>query len=243
MPPIIQVRGLTKSFQSSPVLNQINLEVAQCEVVVIIGPSGSGKSTILRCLNMLEKPDQGEIYFEGASIMHSAKSLIKLRTEVGMVFQQFNLFQHMKVIDNIKLAVIQVRKWSRDKAHLKAMELLEKVGLTDKADAYPAALSGGQAQRVAIARALAMEPKVMLFDEPTSALDPEMIGEVLGVMKQLAKEGMTMIVVTHEMGFAKEVADRVLFIEQGSIVEEGTPNELFDHPKHARTQLFLSKIL
>ncbi|WP_442604441.1 amino acid ABC transporter ATP-binding protein [Paenibacillus sp. KN14-4R] len=240
---MIQVRGLTKSFQSSPVLNQINLEVAQCEVVVIIGPSGSGKSTILRCLNMLEKPDQGEIYFEGASIMHSAKSLIKLRTEVGMVFQQFNLFQHMKVIDNIKLAVIQVRKWSRDKAHLKAMELLEKVGLTDKADAYPAALSGGQAQRVAIARALAMEPKVMLFDEPTSALDPEMIGEVLGVMKQLAKEGMTMIVVTHEMGFAKEVADRVLFIEQGSIVEEGTPNELFDHPKHARTQLFLSKIL
>ncbi|MCR8641045.1 amino acid ABC transporter ATP-binding protein [Paenibacillus sp. N1-5-1-14] len=240
---MIQVRGLNKSFDSKPILKDINLEVAQSEVVVIIGPSGSGKSTILRCMNLLEQPDQGELYFEGKNVLLPKTSLTELRTEVGMVFQQFNLFQHLKVIDNIMLALIQVRKWPKDKARAKGMELLEKVGLKDKAEVMPASLSGGQAQRVAIARALAMEPKVMLFDEPTSALDPEMIGEVLAVMKQLARDGMTMIVVTHEMGFAKEVADRVLFIEQGSIIEQGKPSELFDKPKHPRTQLFLSKVL
>lgn len=243
MASIIQVRNLHKSFGEHAVLKDINVEVSSQEVVVIIGPSGSGKSTFLRCLNLLEEPQSGEIIIEGQSLMDKDTKIADIRAEVGMVFQQFNLFPHMKVLDNIMLSPVRVRKWPADRARSKALELLNKVGLAEKAEVYPDSLSGGQAQRVAIARALAMEPKIMLFDEPTSALDPEMVGEVLGVMKELAREGMTMVVVTHEMGFAREVGDRVLFMEQGSIVEQGTPKELFEQPKHERTRSFLSKVL
>ncbi|MRN55305.1 amino acid ABC transporter ATP-binding protein [Paenibacillus monticola] len=240
---MISVKNLHKSFGANTVLTDINVDIYSQEVVVVIGPSGSGKSTFLRCLNLLEQPQSGEIIIEGISLMNKSTKINDIRTELGMVFQQFNLFPHKKVIENIMLAPIQVRKWSPEKAREKALQLLQKVGLSEKAEMYPASLSGGQAQRVAIARALAMEPKIMLFDEPTSALDPEMVGEVLAVMKDLAREGMTMIVVTHEMGFAREVGDRVLFMEQGIIVEEGSPEQLFGNPTQERTQAFLSKVL
>ncbi|MEO3946491.1 amino acid ABC transporter ATP-binding protein [Gorillibacterium sp. CAU 1737] len=240
---MIQVRSLKKTFGANVVLQDINVDVLPSEVVVVIGPSGSGKSTFLRCLNLLEEPNGGEIIIDGESLMDKRTSIAAIRSEVGMVFQQFNLFPHKRVIENIILAPMLVRKWSEAQARAKGMELLEKVGLAEKAEAYPPSLSGGQAQRVAIARALAMEPKIMLFDEPTSALDPEMVGEVLGVMQQLAREGMTMVVVTHEMGFAREVGDRVLFMEQGFVVEEGSPAEVFGNPKQERTRAFLSKVL
>ena len=240
---MIQVKNLKKSFGSNEVLKDINVTVKPQEVVVVIGPSGSGKSTFLRCINMLETITDGHVLIEGVDITDKKTDINKIRTEVGMVFQQFNLFPHKKVIDNIILAPMRVRKTPADKARAKAMELLRKVGLEDKAEAYPDSLSGGQKQRVAIARALAMEPKIMLFDEPTSALDPEMVGEVLEVMKDLAKEGMTMVVVTHEMGFAKEVGDRVIFMDGGLVVEENVPSELFDHPQEERTKAFLSKVL
>ncbi|OME03095.1 peptide ABC transporter ATP-binding protein [Paenibacillus odorifer] len=240
---MISVRNLHKSFGTNTVLADISIDIFSQEVVVVIGPSGSGKSTFLRCLNLLEQPQGGEIIIEGTSLMAASTKINDIRTELGMVFQQFNLFPHMKVIENIMLAPVQVRKWSPDKARQKALELLQKVGLSEKAEMYPASLSGGQAQRVAIARALAMEPQIMLFDEPTSALDPEMVGEVLAVMKELAREGMTMVVVTHEMGFAREVGDRVLFMEQGEIVEEGSPEQLFGNPMQERTRSFLSKVL
>lgn len=243
MEPMISVRNLHKSFGTNTVLADISIDIFSQEVVVVIGPSGSGKSTFLRCLNLLEQPQAGEIVIEGTSLMAASTKINDIRTELGMVFQQFNLFPHMKVIENIMLAPVQVRKWSPDKARQKALELLQKVGLSEKAEMYPASLSGGQAQRVAIARALAMEPQIMLFDEPTSALDPEMVGEVLAVMKELAREGMTMVVVTHEMGFAREVGDRVLFMEQGEIVEEGSPEQLFGNPMQERTRSFLSKVL
>lgn len=243
METIISVRHLHKSFGAHKVLTDINVDIHSREVVVVIGPSGSGKSTFLRCLNLLEQPQEGDILIEGTSLMAKSTRINDIRTEVGMVFQQFNLFPHKKVIENIMLAPVQVRKWTKDKARQKALELLQKVGLSEKAEMYPASLSGGQAQRVAIARALAMEPKIMLFDEPTSALDPEMVGEVLAVMKELAREGMTMVVVTHEMGFAREVGDRVLFMEQGVVVEQGPPELLFGNPSHERTQEFLSKVL
>ncbi len=243
MEPIIKVRHLDKFFGTHQVLTDINADIHSREVVVVIGPSGSGKSTLLRCLNLLEQPQGGDIIIEGTSLMDKNTRINDIRTEVGMVFQQFNLFPHKKVIENIMLAPVRVRKWPEDKARQKALELLQKVGLSDKAEVYPASLSGGQSQRVAIARALAMEPKIMLFDEPTSALDPEMVGEVLAVMKDLAREGMTMVVVTHEMGFAREVGDRVLFMEQGVIVEEGAPEQLFGSPSHERTREFLSKVL
>jgi glutamine transport system ATP-binding protein len=225
------------------VLHDIDLQIQPQEVVVVIGPSGSGKSTLLRCLNLLEVPERGQIWVENVQLLAKGTNIPMIRTEMGMVFQQFNLFPHMKVIDNISLSPVRVKRWSPDRARGKAMELLRKVGLESKADVYPASLSGGQAQRVAIARALAMEPKIMLFDEPTSALDPEMVGEVLAVMKTLAQEGMTMVVVTHEMGFAREVGDRILFMDEGRIVEQGTPGELFGNPQNERTQSFLSKIL
>lgn len=243
MEPIINVRHLNKFFGDHQVLTDINVDIHSQEVVVVIGPSGSGKSTLLRCLNLLEQPQSGEIIIEGTSLMNKNTRINDIRTEVGMVFQQFNLFPHKTVIENIMLAPVQVRKWPEDKAREKALELLQKVGLSEKAEVYPASLSGGQSQRVAIARALAMEPKIMLFDEPTSALDPEMVGEVLAVMKDLAREGMTMVVVTHEMGFAREVGDRVLFMEQGVVVEEGVPEQLFGSPSHERTREFLSKVL
>lgn len=243
MEPMISVRNLHKSFGTNTVLADISIDIFSQEVVVVIGPSGSGKSTFLRCLNLLEQPQGGKIVIEGTSLMAASTKINDIRTELGMVFQQFNLFPHMKVIENIMLAPVQVRKWSPDKARQKALELLQKVGLSEKAEMYPASLSGGQAQRVAIARALAMEPQIMLFDEPTSALDPEMVGEVLAVMKELAREGMTMVVVTHEMGFAREVGDRVLFMEQGEIVEEGSPEQLFGNPMQERTRSFLSKVL
>ncbi|MDR6125022.1 glutamine transport system ATP-binding protein [Bacillus sp. SLBN-46] len=240
---MIQVKKLKKSFGSNEVLKDINVTVKPQEVVVVIGPSGSGKSTFLRCLNMLETITGGHVCIEGVDLTDKQTDINKVRTEVGMVFQQFNLFPHKKVIENIMLAPMKVRNVPAEKAREKGLELLRKVGLEDKAEAYPDSLSGGQKQRVAIARALAMEPKIMLFDEPTSALDPEMVGEVLEVMKQLAKEGMTMVVVTHEMGFAKEVGDRVIFMDGGLIVEENVPIELFEHPKEERTKAFLSKVL
>ncbi|PAE38860.1 amino acid ABC transporter ATP-binding protein [Bacillus sp. 7884-1] len=240
---MIEVKNLKKSFGTNVVLKDINVTVKPQEVVVVIGPSGSGKSTFLRCINLLESITDGHVYIEGTDITDKKSDINKVRTEVGMVFQQFNLFPHKKVIENIMLAPMKVRNTSALDARKKGLELLRKVGLEDKAEAYPDSLSGGQKQRVAIARALAMEPKIMLFDEPTSALDPEMVGEVLEVMKQLAKEGMTMVVVTHEMGFAKEVGDRVIFMDGGLIVEENVPNELFDHPKEERTKAFLSKVL
>lgn len=240
---MIKVENLKKSFGSHVVLKDISASIDAREVVVVIGPSGSGKSTFLRCINLLEEVDSGSIYVDGKEITAPKADVNKLRTEVGMVFQQFNLFPHKSVIENIMLAPVKVKKVASDKARQKGLELLRKVGLEEKADAYPDSLSGGQKQRVAIARALAMEPQVMLFDEPTSALDPEMVGEVLEVMKQLAIEGMTMIVVTHEMGFAREVGDRVIFMDEGYIVEENKPEELFMNPQHSRTQSFLSKVL
>lgn len=239
---MISVEHLYKNFGSLKVLKDINLEIAEREVVVIIGPSGSGKSTVLRCMNYLEKPTAGKIVVDGLDLSNQ-KNLNDVRKEVGMVFQRFNLFPHMTVLANIMLAPMKVRGLSPEESRVVARKLLAKVGLADKGDAYPEQLSGGQQQRVAIARALAMRPKVMLFDEPTSALDPEMVREVLDVMKQLALEGMTMVVVTHEMGFAKEVGDRVVFMDEGMIVEQGTPTAIFDHPQEARTQSFLSKIL
>ncbi|WP_244833844.1 amino acid ABC transporter ATP-binding protein [Clostridium sp. BJN0001] len=240
---MICVKDLHKSFGKAEILKGIDEEIKKGEVVVIIGPSGSGKSTLLRCLNLLEIPTSGTITFEGKDITSKETNIDKMREKMGMVFQQFNLFPHKTVCENICLAPIKVKRISKNDAKKKAEELLNKVGLIDKIDAYPASLSGGQKQRIAIARALAMEPDVMLFDEPTSALDPEMVGEVLNVMKDLAKEGMTMIVVTHEMGFAREVGDRILFVDQGKILEEGTPEEVFKHPKNPRTIDFLSKVL
>lgn len=240
---MIKVVNLKKSFGDNEVLKNINVEIKPQEVVVVIGPSGSGKSTILRCINLLETITDGHVYIEGVDIADKSTNINKIRTEVGMVFQQFNLFPHMTVLENITLSPIKVRKLSKEAAKQKALELLRKVGLEEKADAYPDSLSGGQKQRIAIARALAMEPKIMLFDEPTSALDPEMVGEVLEVMRSLAKDGMTMVVVTHEMGFAREVGDRVLFMDGGYIVEENTPQELFENPQEERTKAFLSKVL
>ena len=240
---MIKVENLKKSFGSNEVLKDINVTIQPKEVVVVIGPSGSGKSTFLRCINQLETITSGHILIEGLDTTDKGVDINKVRTEVGMVFQHFNLFPHKTVIENIMLAPIKVRKVSKAQAKQKGMELLSKVGLADKADAYPDSLSGGQKQRVAIARALAMEPKIMLFDEPTSALDPEMVGEVLEVMKQLAKEGMTMVVVTHEMGFAKEVGDRVIFMDEGYVIEENEPEQLFTNPQQERTKSFLSKVL
>nr|WP_207722955.1 amino acid ABC transporter ATP-binding protein [Lentihominibacter hominis] len=225
------------------VLRGISETVKEKEVVCVIGPSGSGKSTFLRCLNLLEEPTGGEVFIDGEKINVPGVDIDQIREKLGMVFQNFNLFPHMTVLDNVTLAPVKVKGISRSAAENSARRILEMVGLSDKADAYPASLSGGQKQRVAIARALAMEPEVMLFDEPTSALDPEMVGEVLNVMKALAENGMTMVIVTHEMGFAREVADRVLFIDQGVIMEQGTPEELFNNPKNERTQSFLSKVL
>ncbi|PRR75524.1 Glutamine transport ATP-binding protein GlnQ [Moorella humiferrea] len=240
---MIEVRDLYKSFGALEVLRGINCTVASREVVVVIGPSGSGKSTFLRCLNLLEKPTRGEIIINGISLTDPRTDINAVRQEVGMVFQRFNLFPHMTVLENITLAPIKVRRLPVAQAEKQARELLARVGLSDKADVYPEQLSGGQQQRVAIARALAMQPKVMLFDEPTSALDPEMVGEVLAVMKDLAREGMTMVVVTHEMGFAREVGDRVLFMDEGVIIEEGTPEQIFNNCQNERTKAFLSKIL
>lgn len=240
---MIRVENLKKTFGKNEVLKDISVTIKPQEVVVVIGPSGSGKSTFLRCLNLLETITAGHVYIEGVDITDKKTDINKIRTEVGMVFQQFNLFPHKTVLENIILAPMKVKKQSREQAMKKARELLGKVGLAEKENVYPDSLSGGQKQRVAIARALAMEPKIMLFDEPTSALDPEMVGEVLEVMKQLAREGMTMVVVTHEMGFAREVGDRVIFMDGGYIVEENTPNQLFNNPQHERTKLFLSKVL
>ncbi|SFK23935.1 amino acid ABC transporter ATP-binding protein [Succinivibrio dextrinosolvens] len=239
---MIVIKDLHKNYGSNQILRGIDLRVKKSEVVVVIGPSGSGKSTLLRCVNYLEVPSSGTISINGETITR-ATNINKIRAEVGMVFQHFNLFPHMTVLDNITVAPISVRKKSREEAEKKAMELLVRVGLGDKAKSYPSQLSGGQQQRVAIARALAMEPQVMLFDEPTSALDPEMVNEVLDVMKDLAQSGMTMMCVTHEMGFARQVADRVLFVDQGKILEDSNPEELFSNPKHERTKEFLAKIL
>jgi ABC-type polar amino acid transport system ATPase subunit len=241
--PIISVTDLHKSFGDAEVLKGIDCEVREQEVVCVIGPSGSGKSTFLRCLNLLESISSGSVVINGHDLGESRTNLNVVRQDVGMVFQQFNVFPHMKVRDNLMLAPMKVLKVKKPEARQRADELLTKVGLTEKADVFPGNLSGGQQQRVAIARALAMQPKVMLFDEPTSALDPETIGEVLGVMKNLAEEGMTMVVVTHEMGFAREVADRVIFMDDGLIVEEGTPSDVFEHSRHERTKAFLGKIL
>jgi polar amino acid transport system ATP-binding protein len=242
---MIKVKNVTKSFGDLVVLKNIDLHVSKGEVVFIIGPSGSGKSTLLRCLNYLEKIDSGEIYLDGESLHSktSQKEVCSIRSKTGMVFQQFNLFPHQTALENIIEGPITVLKTSRGKAQEKAFELLNKVGLSEKANSHPSRLSGGQKQRVAIARALSMNPKIMLFDEPTSALDPELVGEVLEVMKDLAREGMTMLVVTHEMGFAKEVADRVIFMDEGKIIEEDKPAKIFSNPKHERTKSFLSKIL
>ena len=239
----IVVRNLKKNFGRLEVLKDINLEIGEGEVVCLIGPSGSGKSTFLRCLNRLEDITGGLVMVDGHAMSDKKINLNKIRENIGMVFQHFNLFPHLTVMENITIAPVELKKMTKAEAREKAMELLDKVGLADKADAYPSQLSGGQKQRVAIARALAMNPDIMLFDEPTSALDPEMVGEVLEVMKQLAADGMTMVVVTHEMGFAREVADRVIFMDGGYIVEEGTPEEVFGHPKEERTISFLNKVL
>lgn len=240
---MIQVKDLHKSFGDHQVLKGINCEVEDKEVVCVIGPSGSGKSTFLRCLNLLETITAGDVIIDGENLNDSKTNINEIRTEVGMVFQQFNLFPHKSVIENIMLAPQKVRKISKKEARDRGLALLEKVGLSEKADQYPSQLSGGQQQRVAIARALAMEPKLMLFDEPTSALDPELVGEVLEVMKRLALDGMTMIVVTHEMGFAREVGDRVLFMDEGIIMEEGDPEQIFSAPQNERTKEFLNKII
>ena len=239
----ITVKNLKKNFGPLEVLKDINLEIEEGEVVCLIGPSGSGKSTFLRCLNRLEDITDGLVMVDGHLMSDKKIDLNKIRENIGMVFQHFNLFPHLTVLENITLAPVELKKMTKAQAREKAMELLDKVGLAEKAEVYPAQLSGGQKQRVAIARALAMGPDIMLFDEPTSALDPEMVGEVLEVMKQLAADGMTMVVVTHEMGFAREVADRVVFMDGGYIVEEGTPEEVFGHPKEERTISFLNKVL
>lgn len=240
---LIEVQELTKRFGDNVVLDGISTEIRQGEVVAIIGPSGSGKSTFLRSLNLLEVPTSGRILFEGEDITDPKVDINRHRQKIGMVFQQFNLFPHKTVKENIMLVPVTLKLMTNEQASAKADELLNRVGLPDKADAYPGSLSGGQKQRIAIARALAMNPDVMLFDEPTSALDPEMVGEVLEIMKELAESGMTMVVVTHEMGFAREVASRVIFINNGNIQEEGAPDEFFAHPKHPRLQEFLSKVL
>ena len=240
---MIEVKNLCKSFGDLQVLKGISETINDREVVCVIGPSGSGKSTFLRCLNLLEEPSGGEVFLDGKKINDSDVDIDEIREKLGMVFQGFNLFPHMTVLDNLTLAPIKVKGMEKAAAEEKARKLLETVGLADKAEKYPASLSGGQKQRVAIARALAMDPEIMLFDEPTSALDPEMVGEVLNVMKNLAENGMTMVIVTHEMGFAREVADRVLFIDEGNILEQGTPAELFGNPQHDRTKNFLSKVL
>ncbi len=240
---MITVKGLRKSFGKLEVLRGIDEEISRGEVVVVIGPSGSGKSTFLRCLNLLEAPTGGQIIFEGIDITDKKTDINKLRQKMGMVFQQFNLFHNLSVMDNITIGPIKLKGKSREEAEAQAIKLLERVGLSDKAHGYPSQLSGGQKQRIAIVRALAMEPDVMLFDEPTSALDPEMVGEVLDVMKALATEGMTMVIVTHEMGFAREVGDRVLFMDQGMITESGTPEKIFSNPQDERTKSFLSKVL
>ncbi|SDO02064.1 amino acid ABC transporter ATP-binding protein, PAAT family [Psychrobacillus sp. OK028] len=240
---MIKVENLKKSFGDLEVLKDINVEINQQEVVVVIGPSGSGKSTFLRCLNKLEETTSGIILLNNIDLTDKKININKVREDIGMIFQQFNLFPHKTVLENIIIAPMRIRKKSRKEAEKIAFNLLEKLGLVEKAGVYPDSLSGGQKQRIAIARALAMEPKVMLFDEPTSALDPEMVGEVLNVMKELAKEGMTMVIVTHEMGFAREVGDRVIFMDEGYIIEEAHPSQLFSNPQHERTKAFLSKIL
>ena len=240
---LIEIKNLHKYFGKNEVLKGLDIQIKKGEVVVMIGPSGSGKSTFLRTMNLLEKPTDGQVYFEGVNIADKSVDVFKHREKMGMVFQQFNLFPSMTVLENLCLAPVKTGKMTKEEAKKTAENLLQRVGLSDKAEAYPQALSGGQQQRVAIARALAMNPDVMLFDEPTSALDPEMVGEVLAVMQELAKEGMTMVVVTHEMGFAKTVADRVLFMADGTIVEQGKPTQIFDSPKEKRTQDFLAKVL
>lgn len=240
---MITVNNLCKSFGDLDVLKGINQHIAPGEKVVVIGPSGSGKSTFLRCLNMLEKPTSGQILFEGTDITDPRCDINQIRRRMGMVFQQFNLFPHLTVLKNLTLAPVQTGLMSREQAEKRARELLERVGLLEKANAYPKQLSGGQQQRIAIVRALCMNPDVMLFDEPTSALDPEMVGEVLDVMKALARDGMTMVVVTHEMGFAREVGDRILFMDEGIVMEEGTPEQIFTNPQNPRTQDFLRKVL
>jgi len=240
---VIYINNLHKHFGNLEVLKGIDAHITPGECVVVIGPSGSGKSTLLRCLNRLEEPNEGSIKIDGIDLMEKNTDINMMRRDVGMVFQQFNLFPHLSILDNITLAPIKHKIMSKEDAQTAAMDLLTRVGVADKADNYPAQLSGGQKQRVAIARSLALNPHVMLFDEPTSALDPEMVGEVLDVMKKLAEGGMTMVVVTHEMGFAKEVADRVIFMDDGMIVEEGTPEQIFNNPKNERTQNFLRKVL
>ena len=240
---MIKTEKLTKSFGDKQVLKGIDEQINSGEVVVIIGPSGSGKSTFLRCMNLLEEPTSGKVIFEGQEINKKGVDIDSIRTKMGMVFQGFNLFPHLTVLDNIMIGPQQVKKVPKDKAEAIARKLLTRMGMSEKADVYPQSLSGGQKQRIAIARALAMEPDMMLFDEPTSALDPEMVGEVLQVMKDLAMEGMTMVVVTHEMGFAKEVGDRILYMDDGQVMEQGTPDEIFNHPKSERTKDFLSKVL
>ena len=240
---MIDIKNLTKNFGQNEVLKGIDLTVERGEVVAIIGPSGSGKSTLLRCMNLLETPTSGDVIFEGNNLMDKHTQLEQLRQQMGMVFQNFNLFPHKKVIDNVLLAPTLLKKGNANDLRSEGLKLLEKVGLGDKADAYPAQLSGGQKQRVAIARALAMNPKVLLFDEPTSALDPEVVGDVLAVMKDLAKEGMTMVVVTHEMSFARDVSDKVVFMADGVVVESGTPTEVFDNRQHERTKSFLARVL
>ncbi len=241
--PLIKVKGLKKSFGSVDVLKGIDIDIAKGEVIVIIGPSGCGKSTFLRTINLLEEPTAGSIIFEDVDVTKKGSNVNQHRQKIGMVFQQFNLFPHMTILKNMTIAPMKLLKLSKEEATDKAMKLLEKVGLADRADAYPSQLSGGQKQRVAIVRALCMDPDVMLFDEPTSALDPEMVGEVLSVIKDLASSGMTMAIVTHEMGFAREVADRILFIDEGVIMEEGPPEEIFGNPKSPRLRDFLSKVL
>ena len=240
---MIDVRNLTKSFGDHVVLKNISEHIEKGEKVVIVGPSGSGKSTFLRCLNLLETPTEGEIWFDGTMINDAKTNVNQLRQKMGMVFQHFNLFPHLTVMENITLAPVKLKLMSKEEAEANAMRLLERIGLADKADAYPSMISGGQKQRIAIVRALAMNPEVMLFDEPTSALDPEMVGEVLELMKELAEDGMTMVVVTHEMGFAREVATRVLFMDEGIIMEQNDPKEFFANPKNPRLQDFLSKVL
>ena len=240
---LLELKDLHKSFGSLEVIKGIDLEIDKGDIMVIIGPSGSGKSTVLRCMNLLEKPTSGQIIFEGQDILKNLKTIDKTREKIGMVFQNFNLFPNKTILDNITLATMKVKGKTKEEAEKKAKELLERVGLLDKIDAYPVQLSGGQQQRIAIARALAMEPDMMLFDEPTSALDPEMVKEVLDVIKELADEGMTMAIVTHEMGFAKEVADRVIFVDEGKIVEDGSPEEVFNNPKSDRAKDFFDKIL
>ena len=240
---MIETKNLVKSFHSIEVLKGVSETIQRGEKVAIIGPSGSGKSTFLRCLNLLERPTSGEIWFEGDCISDKGADINAVRQRMGMVFQHFNLFPHLTILDNIMLAPVQLKRMDKPAAEAKAMELLERIGLADKAKAYPATLSGGQKQRIAIVRALAMNPEVMLFDEPTSALDPEMVGEVLDLIRERAEAGMTMVIVTHEMGFAREVASRVLFMDEGEIKERNTPKELFDHPQNERLKTFLSKVL